>query len=152
MTEMSTQLPELRLTTHRISLTHDVEEASIHILHDLLSPQKCEELIGAHLDLIPANVTAQTVRTRQVFEDEELAASIWKQIECFFVEELDVQRDDRAVGLVKDADGEVWKVKGLNERWRLCLYEAGSSFSFNSLPIPAQEVRNCLVRTDYQFT
>lgn len=126
MNEIAIKPPNLKLTTHKIALTHDVQEASIYIFHDLLSQSQCEDVIGAHLDLVPANVTAQTVRTRQVFEDEELATSVWEKIKDSFVEELESQEGDRAVGLVKDSDGEVWKVKGLNERWRLCLYEAGS--------------------------
>ena len=68
---------------------------------------------------MPSNVTPGTVRTREVFEDGELAGRVWERLRGFYegVEEK---------GMVRDEDGEVWRVKGLNEVWRLCFYAEGT--------------------------
>lgn len=113
-------------TTHQIPLTHDVEQASIYIFDDLLTVEECDEIIQAYKDLIPSNVSPETVRTRQVFEDARLAEKVWKRIEGFFSEGSG-EVNAKAVGMVVDGDGERWRVKGLNERWRLCCYDVGMS-------------------------
>jgi hypothetical protein len=58
------------------------------------------------------------VRTRQAFDDEQLASLIWQRVKPHF-------DNDEELHTIVDEDGEVWDVSGLNERWRLCLYEDG---------------------------
>ena len=58
---------------------------AIHVFHNILSAQECQEIIESHTDLIPANVTTETIRDRQMFENEELGARIWGRIQPFFL-------------------------------------------------------------------
>ena len=121
------------LARHKIKLTRDVDEASIYVFKDLLAEEECLKIIKDNRDLVPSNVSPETVRSRQVFEDGELAERVWKRIERFFVDGgenggvVDSERDedDKVYGVVVDGDGEKWKVSSLNERWRLCCYDVG---------------------------
>lgn len=103
--------------------------SEVHILTSLLTPTECTSIIDAHLDLVPSNVTAQTVRSREVFVDEELAGRVWERMEGFFEsrgeEEGVMTGREKVKGWVRDEDGEEWRVKGLNEVWRLCCYDVG---------------------------
>lgn len=91
----------------------------VHIISNLLTPSECEAIITSHKNLIPSNVTPETIRTREVFDDSALASKLWSRIRGFY-------ENDAATGTVYDEDGDVWVVSGLNERFRLCLYEKGS--------------------------
>lgn len=86
-------------------------EHFIHLIHHLLTPTECTQIIAAHQNLIPSNVTPGTKRDRQLFEDEELAERIWQRLKEFY-------GGDR----VKDEDGQWWRASSLNARLRLCRY------------------------------
>lgn len=86
----------------------------IHIIHDLLSPIECHILIQSHQNLVPSNVTKDTIRLREQFDDDALSKKLWERLETFYGE-------DR----VKDEEGNWWKSTGLNERFRLCRYDKG---------------------------
>ncbi|KAK0125293.1 hypothetical protein ONS95_000677 [Cadophora gregata] len=114
---------------------------AIYILQNLLSAKECKDIIKSHTNLIPANVTPETIRDRQVFQDEELAKRVWRRIQPFFLasEEEEKRRiEDKGrkrsnvegiEGNVEDKDRDVWKVSGLNEHWRLARYGIGGKFS-----------------------
>ena len=96
------------LARHKIKLTRDVDEASIYVFKDLLAEEECLKIIKDNRDLVPSNVSPETVRSRQVFEDGELAERVWKRIERFFVDGgenggvVDSERDedDKVYGVV----------------------------------------------------
>ncbi|PVH89787.1 hypothetical protein DL98DRAFT_508034 [Cadophora sp. DSE1049] len=117
-------------------------QRAVYIFQNILSAQECQEIIDSHTDLIPANVTTETIRDRQIFEDEKLAEKIWGRIQPFFflpsdeeekkISNVEGGQDDRAErieGRVEDKDSDIWKVSGLNERWRLARYGPGGKFS-----------------------
>ena len=89
-------------------------EHFIHLIHSLLTPVECAQVIRTHQNLIPSNVTPSTKRDRELFEDERLAEMLWERLKEFYGE-------DR----VRDEDGQWWRAKGLNERLRLCRYLPG---------------------------
>lgn len=86
----------------------------IHIIHNLLSPIECQILIQSHKNLVPSNVTRDTIRFREQFDDDALSSKLWERLRSFYGE-------DR----IKDEDGYWWKATGLNERFRLCRYDKG---------------------------
>ncbi|KAH7419171.1 hypothetical protein BKA64DRAFT_650236 [Cadophora sp. MPI-SDFR-AT-0126] len=141
-------LPNELSSSSSISLSHILLPAepgrgprAVHIFQNLLSAQECQEIINSHTNLIPANVTPETIRDRQVFEDEKLAEVVWGRIQPFFLSSGEEEtktsgvgegQDDRfevIEGIVKDKDSDSWKVSGLNERWRLARYGPGGKFS-----------------------
>ncbi|KAF2705741.1 hypothetical protein K504DRAFT_536726 [Pleomassaria siparia CBS 279.74] len=71
-----------------------------------------------NFNLIPSNVTPETVRAREQFDDDELSALLWERLREFYGE-------DR----VKDEGGCWWTATRLNEKFRLCRYDAGGKFS-----------------------
>ena len=87
----------------------------VHILSNLLSQSKCEELIKSHTKLVPSNIVEGTIRTREQFDDPALASLLWSRV-CH------LYKDDR----IQDEDGDWWKVKGLNTCFRLSKYDAGT--------------------------
>ena len=89
-------------------------EHFIHLIHNLLTPVECAQVISTHQNLIPSNVTPSTKRDRELFEDERLAEMLWERLTEFYGE-------DR----VRDEDGQWWRAKSLNERLRLCRYSPG---------------------------
>lgn len=111
----SSPIPTLTSLAFKIEKPHHF----VHIISNLLAPSECEAIIGSHKNLIPSNVTPETVRTREVFDDSALAEKLWERIRGFY-------ENDTATGRVYDEDGEAWVVSGLNERFRLCFYEKGS--------------------------
>lgn len=88
----------------------------IHVLSNLLSETECEEIIKAHTNLVPSNITIGTIRMREQFDDDALASRLWSRISHFY-------KDQR----IKDEDGYWWKCKGLNPHMRLSKYDAGKS-------------------------
>jgi len=86
----------------------------VNIITNLLSESECQNLISSHKDLIPSNVTPQTIRTREQFDDCELSDLLWERLKYFYGKHR-----------VKDEEGYWWKATGLNERFRLCRYEKG---------------------------
>ncbi|KAF2800243.1 hypothetical protein K505DRAFT_383349 [Melanomma pulvis-pyrius CBS 109.77] len=90
----------------------------VHVIHNLVSSSECQKLIESHKNLVPSNVTPETIRTREQFDDEALSELLWERLRDFYGE-------DR----VKDEDGCWWNVTGLNERFRLCRYDKGGKFS-----------------------
>jgi len=91
----------------------------IHIIHDLLSPIECQILIQSHKNLVPSNVTRDTIRFREQFDDDALSSKLWERLRSFYGE-------DR----IKDENGYWWKATGLNERFRLCRYDKGEPSAF----------------------
>ena len=119
--------PTLSLLPHPSTNPDDY----IHIVSNLLTPTECTSIIDKYQDLKPSNVTTGTVRTRQVFEDAELAEVVWGRLRGFYAhgkkeEETSDKERGRGRGTVVDEDGELWIAEGLNEVWRLCCYEEGS--------------------------
>lgn len=131
--ESQSQL-QLQPTFTSIPLSIDNHEPSTHnsidIITSLLNPSECATIIEKHQNLTPSNITPETVRTREVFEDAELAERVWERLKGFY------GNITGGKGTVIDEDGEVWKAKGFNEVWRLCFYEEGTlffPFLFNAL-------------------
>jgi hypothetical protein len=91
----------------------------VHVLSNLLSQAECEEIIRAHTNLVPSNLTIGTVRAREQFDDPVLAAKLWSRISHFY-------KDDR----IKDEDGYWWRCKGLNIHMRLSKYDSGKTNSW----------------------
>ncbi|TVY53783.1 hypothetical protein LSUE1_G009840 [Lachnellula suecica] len=89
----------------------------VHIISNLLSPSECASIISTHTNLSPSNLTPGTIRTRETFTDEALAARLWSRMEKFY-------KGDR----IQDADGVWWTASGLNPGLRLSKYEKGASF------------------------
>jgi hypothetical protein len=89
----------------------------VHIISNLLTESECTSIIETHKNLTVSNVSPGTIRTRQQFDDEQLATSVWGRIRGLY--------EGREGSKVKDEDGQWWRVLGLNSRWRLCLYEKG---------------------------
>ncbi|KAF8850545.1 hypothetical protein BDZ45DRAFT_731498 [Acephala macrosclerotiorum] len=113
---------------------------TIHVLTTLLNEQECNTIISQHRDLIPSNVTPATVRDREAFDDPVLAELIWERLGRFYevkmegaeTKEVDTGNGDGKRGIermVKDEDGCLWEVEGLNERFRLCRYLPEGKFS-----------------------
>jgi hypothetical protein len=86
----------------------------VHIIENLLSEEECAFLIKAQTNLEFSNFPTGTVRAREIFQDEELAARLWGRISQFY-------EGDR----VRDKEGHWWRVKGLSPRLRLSRYEEG---------------------------
>ena len=86
----------------------------VNIITNLLSKSECQTLISSHKDLIPSNVTPQTIRTREQFDDYELSDLLWERLKYFYGKHR-----------VKDEERYWWKAARLNERFRLCRYEKG---------------------------
>lgn len=118
---MAQPTPTLTLLPYATSIS-DPTAPIIHLLANLLTPSECTSIIANHQNLTPSNITANTIRSREVFEDEELAAKVWERMKGFY--------EGKEEGKVVDEDGEVWKVAGLNEVWRLCFYDEGWSRSY----------------------
>ena len=93
----------------------------VHTISNLFSEFECNAIIQQHKNLTESNITPGTIRTRQQFEDFKLAERVWERLRGFYEGEEGEGRGGR----VRDQDGEWWRVSGLNERWRLCLYEKG---------------------------
>jgi hypothetical protein len=106
-------------TLSYLSFTPEKPHHFVHIISNLLNPSECASVIASHNNLIPSNVTPLTIRTREVFDDPALAEKLWGRIRGFY-------ETDASSGRVCDEDGEAWVISGLNERFRLCLYEQGS--------------------------
>ena len=86
----------------------------VHIISNLLTPEECEVLIKGHPNLVPSNVTTNTIREREMFDDETLASLLWSRLEPFY------GKDE-----IIDEDGSVWKANCLNDRFRFCKYLPG---------------------------
>ncbi|KAH8598229.1 hypothetical protein B0O99DRAFT_592114 [Bisporella sp. PMI_857] len=83
----------------------------VHIISNLLRQEECEDLIRSHTNLVPSNVTSQTIREREMFFDQDLAERLWSRIEKFY-------RDSSIV----DEEGSKWKAIGLNDKFRFCKF------------------------------
>ncbi|KAG9228989.1 hypothetical protein BJ875DRAFT_214147 [Amylocarpus encephaloides] len=90
----------------------------INIIQNFLTEEECQGLIGSHKNLIPSNVTPETIRLREQFDDESLAELLWSRLKGFYEGHR-----------LKDNEGNWWRITGLNERFRLCRYDKGGKFS-----------------------
>ncbi len=109
-----------------LSQQADAPSRSVYTITDILDPYECALIISTHTNLIPSNVTPETVRDRVVFDDEKLADLVWGRLRSFFVSSEEESKGGEMIeGRVVDEDGHEWKIKGLNERWRLCRYDPG---------------------------
>jgi hypothetical protein len=95
----------------------------VHLISSLLSPSECTSVTATHTNLVPSNVTPSTVRSREIFTNDTLAHTLWARIKGFYDGTKDT--DVKGVGRIVDEDGEAWVITGLNECFRLCLYEKG---------------------------
>jgi len=93
----------------------------VHVISNLLNSEECSEIINSYQNLTPSNVTPETVRTREIFDDEELAETLWARLRQVY----DLSNFDIDPTRIVDEDGETWTLSGLNSRFRLCLYEKG---------------------------
>lgn len=116
-----TNIPLDACTTH-------LEPRSIHHITNLLSPAECVSVIATHLNLVPSNITSGTVRDREVFDDGSLSSLLLERINPFFSDDKK-QGTGRIAGRIVDEDGDTWLIERLNEKWRLCRYREGPSFS-----------------------
>lgn len=120
-----TTMAEPQPILHSLSFKPEKAHHFVHIISSFLNPSECESIIASHTNLIPSNVTPETIRSREVFEDEELAERLWTRLQQL-PEYTD--NDSGAVRII-DKDGEAWVIEGLNPRFRLCLYEKGKCLS-----------------------
>ena len=86
----------------------------VHIISNILTLAECEHLINSHSNLVPSNVTSQTIRDREMFFDQSLSERLWSRIEQYYGHDT-----------VTDEEGSTWKAIGLNEKFRLCRYGPG---------------------------
>jgi hypothetical protein len=86
----------------------------VHVLSNLLSKTECEEIIRGHTNLVPSAITIGTIRTREQFDDPQLANKLWSRISQFY-------KDER----IQDEDGYWWTCIGLNVHMRLSIYDSG---------------------------
>ena len=105
----------------------------VHVLSNLLSKAECEEIIRAHTNLVPSNITIGTIRTREQFDDPQLANKLWSRMSQFY-------EDER----IKDEDGYWWKCKGLNTLMRLSKYDAGIRILLESCLDRSNEIRRTI--------
>jgi hypothetical protein len=106
--------PKLIPTLTHLPFTSDSPDHFVHIISNLLTEGECDELIRTHTNLVPSNVTRDTIREREMFQDADLAELLWHRLRGFY-----------DGGEIADEDGCVWRARGLNERFRLCKYEKG---------------------------
>jgi hypothetical protein len=118
----SSNFPKMSPTLAHLALPHTPDENFVHIISDLLTPAECAALIQEHsTSLIPQPLTL-TRRLREIFDDEELAETLWNRLRPFYG------------GMrIVDEDGCSWTASRLNTRFRLAKYERGWSFSSNLL-------------------
>jgi hypothetical protein len=100
------------------------QESDVHFLHiisNLLSPAECAAIIHEHTtSLIPHELTL-TSRLREIFDDEDLADTLWKRLKPFYG------------GMrIIDEDGCNWTASRLNTRFRFAKYERGRFTSIHS--------------------
>src|ERR1700709_612200 len=107
--------PKLIPTLNHLPFKSDSPDRFVHIISNLLTEHECDELIRTHTNLVPSNVTRDTIRERAMFQDPVLTELLWHRLRGFYDS-----------GEITDEDGCVWRVRGLNERFRLCKYEKGT--------------------------
>ena len=93
-------------------------EEFVHIISNLLSKEECEAILASHTNLVPANITTNTIRDREMFFDPELAALLWSRLSPFY--NPDENLDGAAE--IKDEENQLWRIKNLNDRFRLARY------------------------------
>jgi hypothetical protein len=99
------------------------EENFVHVISNLLRPAECAALVQEHTaSLVPHELTL-TRRLREVFDDEELAETLWERLEPFY-----------AGMRIVDEDGCGWTAARLNTRFRFAKYERGWLVPFFSFP------------------
>jgi hypothetical protein len=113
----STPQPTLTLLTLVHPSPTPPPEHFVHLIHNLLTPLECNTLISTHQNLIPSNVTTDTIRDREVFSSDSLACLLWSRLPFYHTSKI------------QDEDGQWWTAKSLNERFRLCRYGIGGKFS-----------------------
>lgn len=107
--------PMHSITIPQTPSTQSKQVQQIHIVTNLLDTSQCSEIIFQHTNLTPSNVTRDTIRDREVFDDQELSDLLWSRLRGNF------ERNK-----VVDEDGCEWVAEGLNERFRLCRYLPGT--------------------------
>jgi hypothetical protein len=107
----------MSLTLALLPLPHTSEEDFVHIISNLLTPTECESIIQTHTtSLIPHELTL-TTRLRKIFDDEELAETLWSRLRPVYG------------GMkVVDEDHCSWTASRLNTRFRFAKYERGWPF------------------------
>jgi hypothetical protein len=93
----------------------------VHVVTNLLSSSECSTIIAQHTNLTPSNVLRDTIRDREIFDDQALSGLLWSRLKGFLENEK-----------VVDKDGCEWAAEGLNERFRLCRYLPGEYMFFTS--------------------
>jgi hypothetical protein len=109
--------PRMPPTLAHLPLPQPSDENFVHIIPNLLSPAECETIIQAHTaSLIPHELTL-TTRLRKIFDDEELAETLWSRLKPVYGD-MKVVDEDRCS----------WTASRLNTRFRFAKYERGWSF------------------------
>lgn len=102
-------IPQTTTSTQTSNQVHKV-----HVVTNLLDPSECATIIHQHTNLTPSNVLRDTIRDREIFDDQALSDLLWSRLKGFLENEK-----------VVDEDGCEWAAEGLNERFRLCRYLPG---------------------------
>jgi hypothetical protein len=126
MTEPTPQ-PELTI----IPLPSSSPERFIYKISNLLTPEECKAIIEAHQDLVPLNVTIGTIRNREIFEDPVLAETLFSRLAPFISGPSSTPTTERNSDMIPELvldESEEWRIKGLNEVWRLARYDEGGKF------------------------
>ncbi len=114
-------IPHPMPALHSLPFSPEKAHHFVHVISNLLTPEECSEIIDSHQNLTPSNVTPETVRMREIFDDEQLAETLWARLRQVY----DLSNIDINPTRIFDEYGEPWVLSGLNSRFRLCLYEKG---------------------------
>jgi hypothetical protein len=86
----------------------------VHLIHNLLAPSECDELIRKHGPNLSSVATNYADRERSLVDDIDLSALLFERLKkCHEIENL------------TDEDGQSWSPLGLNPRFRFCKYGPG---------------------------
>lgn len=103
-------------TLSHLPLPSPSPEFFVHVISDLLTPHECTALIAQHTLTLTSNATTHTNRLRDIFDDEELAETLWGRLTPFYGAEK-----------VVDEEGCSWTASGLNTRFRFAGYGVGTA-------------------------
>jgi hypothetical protein len=126
MTEPTLQ-PELTI----IPLPSGSPARFVYQISNLLTPEECRAIIEEHQDLVPLNATVGTIRSREIFEDPVLAERLFSRLAPFISGPLSTPSTESNSNIIPELvldESEEWRIKGLNEVWRLARYDEGGKF------------------------
>jgi hypothetical protein len=114
MSSTMSLLPLVKPSTNSPSCQSQPHTPTISLIHHLLTPSECEDLISKHGPDLSSATTNYAERDRCVFDDASLSALLYARItDCYLAER------------VIDDDDCTWTPSGLNPRFRLARYGPG---------------------------